>query len=249
MLERLSLVPPQSTKTELLDRPDNSAEDLDWCFRDLQFINRFIGGINPVKQALKPYLPPAGSEINLLDVASGVADVPLALAKAWSKQGYKVNLTVVDLDAKHIAISKEAAKWQIRSGELQNFEAQSVDIFSPQIQTLGSFDFVTCSLAFHHFSLAQRLQALAMMAQTAKRAFVVNDLERNWFSYYAAHLLGLTVTRSPLVRHDAPLSVLRSFTKPEMEQMAINAGLPANVNWKVKRIWFVRLLIVGSKTE
>jgi SAM-dependent methyltransferase len=241
--------PAKSDRTELLDLPGNSASDLAHCFKDLRRINRFLGGVGPVKRALQPFLPPLEEqkEITLLDLASGMADVPLALANNWIKQGYKVNLTCVDLNPGHVELSQQAAlAQQAKVGQSLKFQALSLDIFSDNLLNLGQFDFVTCSLAFHHLSAEQQLAALKIMAQQSRKAFLVNDLKRGWFGYLGAHFLGLTFTRSRLVRHDAPLSVLRSFTKGEMKEMAQSARLPSDIKWRIKPALFSRLLLVGA---
>jgi hypothetical protein len=141
---------------------------------------------------------------------------------------------------------REARKQQARGDGPEQFQALAMDILSQDMAQLGVFDFVTCSLAFHHFDPDMRCKALQMMKRHSKRAFVVNDLERSWFGYFGAYLLGLSLTRNRLVRHDAPLSVLRSFKKLEMEEMARQAGL---TDFKVNRALFSRLLLVYPQTE
>ncbi|HEU4798026.1 MAG TPA: nucleotide-binding protein, partial [bacterium] len=66
---------------------------------------------------------------------------------------------------------------------------------------------------------------LREIARVAREAFVVNDLVRSWAAYAGAWLDSRMLGRGRLVKHDGPLSVLRSFTIPELREMAGLAGL------------------------
>ncbi len=238
------LVPPHSSRHELLDQLNIPALDLAANFRDISFINRWFGGIYLVEKSLRPLLPAPGAEIKLLDIAAGVADVPLALAKRWSNR-YRVSLTAVELNPAIAELAKEAAQ---KAG-INQFEAIAADVFTYDFgaENQPPYDFVTCSLAFHHFSREQCLEMLGLMARLSGRGFVVNDLERSWFGYLGAHLLGLTFTRHYLTRHDGPLSVLRSSTPAEFAQLVKEAALPPEFKVQIKKGPFSRLAIVGTR--
>jgi 2-polyprenyl-3-methyl-5-hydroxy-6-metoxy-1,4-benzoquinol methylase len=244
LLKKLA-VPAPSHQSELLDQPDISEGDLAANFRDIKFINRWFGGVALVEKSLRPMLPLLSeAELKLLDLATGVGDVPLALAQRWQKN-YRVSITAIDLNPK-IA---ELARQEATRLNVTNFEAQAADIFKYEfnLENGPPYDFVTCSLAFHHFSPAQRVEMLRLMAKLARRGFVVNDLERSWFGYLGAHLLGLTFTRHYLTRHDGPLSVLRAFTPDEFRALVQEANLPPEFKIEVKKGSFSRLAIIGQR--
>jgi 2-polyprenyl-3-methyl-5-hydroxy-6-metoxy-1,4-benzoquinol methylase len=231
----------------LLDRPDISAADLAANFRDIKLINRWFGGVYLVEKSLRPMLPIAsGAELKLLDLAAGVADVPLALARCWGKH-HSVAITAIDLNPAIVELAKQEATRQ----KAVHFEAHAADVFAYPFDLSDGppYDFVTCSLAFHHFSREQCLAMLKLMAQLARRGFVVNDLERSWFGYLGAHLLGLTLTRHRLTRHDAPLSVLRSATAAEFSVLVQEAELPPAFKLEIKKGPFSRLAIVGRRVD
>ncbi len=236
-------VPPKSHKSEILDGPGISTLDLAGNFRDIKFINRWFGGVSLVEKNLRPLLPfSSGQEISILDLASGIADVPLALSKRW-KNHFPLAITAIDLNPSIVELGRREA----RSYPLVHFEAFQGDIFKFDFNlTEASFDFVICSLAFHHFSRDQAKAALALMAKLARRGFVVNDLERSWFGFLGAHLLGLTLTRHRLTRHDAPLSVMRAFTRQEMEALVAEVSFPAGFQVSVKKGPFSRLAVIGK---
>ncbi len=65
---------------------------------------------------------------------------------------------------------------------------------------------------------------LAELARVARRAVLVNDLERHVVPWAAISLL-VPFAESAMVRHDAPLSVLRGWTAAELASVAAAAGL------------------------
>ncbi len=240
------LSPRQSFEAELLDAPDQPKEALAGTFRDLRVINRWFGGWSLVESNLRPFLPPAGqtTRLTLLDLAAGVADVPLALAQRWQKRGLGLRVTVVDLNPTIVELAEEAA----HQAGLADFQAIAADVFAYPWPQDHAYDFVTCSLAFHHFSAEQCVRMLELMARLSKRAFVVNDLRRSWFGWLGAHFLTRTITRHPLNRNDAPLSVLRAFTRAELAGLVRQAHFEPGLVVRVKRQPFSRLAIVGEYT-
>lgn len=238
-------VPAHSDRSELLDAPDIPVNDLAGNFRDIKLINRWFGGVSLVEKSLRPMLPSIkGQEIRLLDLAAGVADIPLALARRWGKR-YRVKITVIDLNPAIVELARQAAA---KEG-LTDFEAHAADVFTYPfaLESGPPYDFVTCSLAFHHFGREKCLEMLRLMAALARYGFVVNDLERSWFGYLGAKLLGLTLTRHHLTRHDAPLSVLRAFTPAEFVALVDEANLGQEFRIEVKKGSFSRMAIVGQR--
>jgi hypothetical protein len=62
-------------------------------------------------------------------------------------------------------------------------------------------------------------------------------------NYAGARLLAATWwRRNRLTRHDGPLSVLRSFTRAELQQLAVRAGLGN----RVERRFFQRIVLIGD---
>jgi len=240
--------PTQSFQREILDDHEVSLQELDDSFRDMGFINRYFGGVWLTASSLQPLLPPLQKQdaIRLLDLASGAADVPLGLAQRWSKRGYRVEITALDLNPKTVELAQKAAR---KARGVTKFEAYTADVFSyayPEFDDgKPGYDFVTCSLAFHHFGPQMCVQMVELMAQQARRGFVVNDLERSWFGFFGAKFLSYTLTRQRLTKHDAPLSVLRSFSPAELLAIGQRANLPPGWSIKLRKNIFARLALVG----
>ena len=89
----------------------------------------------------------------------------------------------------------------------------------------GSFDVVHSSMLLHHLEPPDAVAMLHEMARVARRAVVVNDLDRTQRWYILARLLSRVATGNPYTRNDAPLSVRRAYRPRELEQIASRAGL------------------------
>src|SRR5689334_15611553 len=131
--------PRRSLKTEWLDEPGHSRETLAGNFRDIAFLNRWFGGWDLVDNCLQPFLPDERpATLTLLDLASGAADVPLALARRWQKRGINLVITALDIDPAIVALAVETAS----RDNFSNFKAVAADVFSYPFSEGQKFDFV-----------------------------------------------------------------------------------------------------------
>jgi ubiquinone/menaquinone biosynthesis C-methylase UbiE len=107
----------------------------------------------------------------------------------------------------------------------------------------GTFDVVMASLFFHHLSDEDCVRVLAQMWRIAKRLVLVNDLHRHAVAYFSIRGLTAMFSKSPMVRHDGPVSVMRAFRPNELLSIAKRAGVPARVH----RSFPYRLVLVAEK--
>ena len=89
----------------------------------------------------------------------------------------------------------------------------------------GSVDVAACSLVIHHLPPDEAVAMLREMRRVARRGVIVNDLIRTWLGLLGAWAVSRALTRNPLTRHDAPLSVRRAYTRAELVELARRAGL------------------------
>ncbi len=87
-----------------------------------------------------------------------------------------------------------------------------------------SFDVVHASLFIHHFTEEEITALLKEFLRVASRGVVINDPLRNVVSLAGITLLTRLFSKSEMVRHDAPLSVRRGLTIPEMKSLCRQAG-------------------------
>ena len=107
----------------------------------------------------------------------------------------------------------------------------------------NTFDVVMASLFFHHLSEANCVRVLEKMWRVSRELVLVNDLYRHPVAYWSIRALAAAFSKSTMVRHDGPVSVLRSFRPRELLQVADRAGVPA----RVYRSFPFRLVLVAEK--
>lgn len=203
-----------------MDLPDQDPAELATSLADLRRVNRWLGGTRVVMAHLVPMVRRLGRPCRVLDVATGSADIPLALAAWASGEGREVQVLATDLHA----VTLEAAR-RATAHEPAVAVAEADALALPFDD--GAFDFALCSTALHHFDeRADAVRVLREMDRVARHGVVVNDLARSRLALAGARLLAATVwRRHPVTRHDGPLSVRRAFTAAELRELAGEAGL------------------------
>ena len=212
---------------ELLDGPLD-ARLLAGNLRDLVRANRLLDGAELSWRALLAATRRGQGQpttLSLLDVGTGAADIPRHLLRRAAASALRLVITATDVrseivDMAHSKVSEEADLGiEQADGERLPYRERS-------------FDVVHCSLVLHHLEPAHVGAALADMARVARRAVIVNDLDRRRRWWLAAWLLSRLATGNRYTRHDAPLSVRRAYRPNEVSALAAQVGLR-----EVTRLW------------
>jgi SAM-dependent methyltransferase len=236
------LVPPRRFDPlvpEIMDRPGNEEKLLRADLRVLEDINRFLGGYRIPLHYLWKFLDPLQSAkaLTILDLATGAADVPRAIATWARAQLVKVEITAVDGNPEILRIAREnAADWPEIHVEQQDLLALPYPA--------ASFDVVLCSLALHHFSEADAVAILRSINHIARGGWIINDLRRNRLAIGLSKLMAHTNITNPIARFDAPASCERAFTIAEWRAMATRAGMD---HFTISRHRFFRMALAGYK--
>jgi ubiquinone/menaquinone biosynthesis C-methylase UbiE len=231
-------LPRRENAEELIDAPSHDMAELEQSLGHVASINRWLGGVSAVTRYIKPLLARRG-RARILDVATGSADIPLQIAQWAQQHDHQVEIVATDLHPQMLDLARR------RCAGYANIKVEPADALQLPYER-GSFDVALLSLALHHFEAAGQLRVLREMARVARDVVLVNDLERTWLNYLGARFLGVTYWRgNRLTRHDGPLSVLRSFTRAELQAIARNAGLRGEVH----RHFFQRIVFVGEAAE
>lgn len=176
--------------------------------------------------------------VTILDVASGAGDLAIWLARTGQKQG--LQLAVEGCDISPVAV--EYATRQARLADCANVRFFRCDACSDD--PLESYDLVMCSLFLHHLVEDQAVALLVKMANLARHAVLVDDLDRTLAGYLLAWWGARLLTRSPVVHVDGPLSVRAAFTENELLSLATRAGLEGVT---IARHWPQRFLLAWKK--
>ena len=231
------LTPKRIYEEEMLDAGEGTDKDVAHSLSDLRRINRLLGGRRVILRALSTCLDDVNlREVSLLDVGTGSADIPIAVAADCHRRGLDSFIAAVDISERNLRVSRSRLDV---SADINLVQADSLKLpFESR-----SFDFVTASLFLHHFRDEDVVRLLADFGRIARRAVIINDLVRNLVPYYFTRISGPIMAWSFLTRNDAPVSVLRGFTPDEMKELASRAGLK---DIQVKRLFPYRLSVVAD---
>ena len=157
-----------------------------------------------------------GERIEIVDLATGSADVPLAIARWGASRGFDVRVTGVDRHLETIRAARDAVA---REPRVRIVQADALHLpFAPD-----SFDYAMCSMFLHHLSDDEAETVLRAMGAVARRGVIAADLLRHRRAY--AWISVFTALANPIVRHDARVSVRQSFSKPEILALRDRAGV------------------------
>lgn len=213
-------VPPRSDTEELLDDTGHDPAELANNFRDIQRVNLLLGGTATVLRHLTRVVDavPMGRPVTMLDLATGSADIPLAIS-GWAKRHDRpISIVASDLSGPILDLARKQAEGHPDIVIAQH-DARAVPLPDKR------FEIVLCSLSLHHFSPEDAVRVLREMDRLARTGFILNDLRRGRVGYVAAWIASRLTTRNRLTRHDAPLSVMRAYTPSELEALLLRAGI------------------------
>ncbi len=214
MVERLT------DAVELLDGPLDDPAALAGNLRDLARINRWLGGASLSATAIDA-LADGHVELRVLDVGTGGADIPMALLERARANGRRLTVVGVDDRAEVLAAAVLARPAVATTAGLELRLSDGRGL--PDAD--ASVDVAHTSLVLHHLTPTDAVTMLRELARVARLGIVVNDLTRSRLGWVGAWLLGHLLTRNRFTRNDAPLSVRRAYTAPEMTALLREAGL------------------------
>lgn len=225
----------RSEDIEIMDDLHCSGEVVDQTLRELEVINTWLGGnqvtINGIAKLFENI--DQSKEVTLVDVGCGGGDL-LRLIDRWvKKKNKKMKLIGIDANPNIIAFARNNLK------DLPHIEFKDIDIFSPEFQSIKC-DIMVGTLFFHHFSQQQLSSFIKESKKQIRVGVVINDIHRHTFAYHSIKILTRLFSKSAMVKFDAPLSVLRAFTKNELIEILSNADIAKyTIRWKWAFRWQV----------
>ncbi|HEX8327933.1 MAG TPA: methyltransferase domain-containing protein [Hymenobacter sp.] len=220
---------------ELMDDLTLATDALRQNLDELETINTWLGGYQPVLDALRRLRPrfPQGRPLRLADLGSGGGDT-LRHVASWARR-HQVAVALTGIDANQFMLDYATVKSQ----NYPEIAYRKFDIFSPEFQA-EPYDVLTCSLFCHHFTDDELVTLLQQWHQQARVAVVINDLHRHWLAYHSIKWLTRLLGGSYLVKHDAPLSVARAFRRADWVALLARAGIERyELRWRWAFRWQV----------
>jgi len=222
----------RSYEPELLDAPNIPKELVFKNLRELDVVNRLLGGHAITLAGIKKLVVDKAKAYRIVDIGCGGGDAMKQIAKWANTNQFVVELIGVDMNADAIQFMKEECK------EFSNITGIVSD-YRDYLKSNTDVDIVHCSLFCHHLKDDELIELFQYMNQYAKVGFIINDLQRHWFAYYSIKFLTRILNGSALIKNDAPLSVLRGFRKEELNELLEKAGVN---NFSIKWKWAFRYL-------
>ena len=222
----------RSNQIEIMDDLQCQGEVVHQTLRELEFINRWLGGNVLTLEAVKKLIKNRGHEtLTIADLGCGGGDM-LKLLADWGRRNSR-SLKLVGIDANPHIIDFARTNCE----DYPEISFETVDVFSLDFQQ-KKYDIAMGTLFYHHFSCAQLVNLFSKLIHQARIGIVINDIHRHWLAYYSIRLLTKLFSKSAMVKFDAPLSVLRAFTKPELVDIMSRADIRQyQLRWKWAFRW------------
>lgn len=211
------LTPSRRDGSEILDDKSLDPRVVRRSMRDVARANALFGGTSALLAELDAALGDLPLMATLLDVGTGIGDIPArARHRAWA---HGVQLRTVGVDIAPGLAAASAARVDAAVC------ADALRLPFPD----GSFDVVTCSQLLHHFPGTTGTVLLREMDRVARARVVVSDLRRSRTAAAGLWLASFPLRFHPISRHDGVVSVMRGFTPRELRALvreAVGADAP-----------------------
>lgn len=229
----------RSRELEIMDDFNLDEKALQPVLLELDTINRLLGGYAVFYDAFEQINYP--QNLHICDWGCGGGDTLIKLAKWARRKNLNWRFTGIDATPATVYFARENTK------KYAEISIESGDVLS-ETHPPKTCDVVISSLFTHHFADVEWVELIQNKMASAQRAVIINDLHRHFFAYYAIKILTRFLSRSYMIRHDAPLSVLRGFTRNELILLVKKAGVKNyTLRWKWAFRW--QLIIYTNKEK
>jgi len=186
---------------------------------DVTRSNRWLGGLRAAVAELRRVLPTLGPDATLLDVGTGLADIPRDSASAAAARGTRLATIGVDRSWSLLSAGRAHTSQMVcADARALPFRDRSVDV-------------AMCSQFLHHFEEGDAEHVVRELDRVARRAVIIADLRRSWIAAAGFWLVSFPLRFHPVTRHDGVVSVMRGFTAFELRRIVLAAtGATATVS-------------------
>lgn len=205
------LTPARRHGTEILDGEGLDPRVVQRSMADVARANSLFGGAAALLAELEPTLDVLPPVATLLDIGTGLGDIPARAAHRADARGVELRTVGVDIAFELAAASSAKLDAVLCADALQLPFAES------------SVDVVTCSQVLHHFQGDRASLLLREMNRVARLRVVVSDLRRSYAAAGGLWVASFPLMFHPISRHDGVVSVMRGFTPDELRRLVRDA--------------------------
>lgn len=229
----------RATSREIMDDLAVDGPDLQQALRELDAINYGLGGNYVTLKGLQQLVGDVRGPLKIADIGCGSGDMLKRIRAMLERRKIDAELMGFDANPNVARFARDHTPPTCR------IHYEVLDILSDEFRR-RNFDIITATLFFHHFTDEQLVQFLSGMRNRIRLGLVINDLHRHWFAYHAIRWITRVLSRSQMVRNDAPLSVLRGFSRREMETVLKKAGF---TSFTIKWCWAFRWQVIVRSND
>ncbi|HET8837545.1 MAG TPA: methyltransferase domain-containing protein [Flavobacteriaceae bacterium] len=203
----------RSSEAEIMDKFDFNGEKLENTLKDLERVNRFLGGNKVTLNGLEKFILKGKEVVHIADIGCGSGQTLREIAKWGRKRNLKLQLIGIDANPYTIEIAEKL------SMDFPEISYQTQDIFNgkfPEYQ----YDIVCICLTLHHFSTEKIKELLLKLSRNTDLGIIINDLQRSRVAYYLFQLFCLVFVRSKIAKKDGLISILRGFKRTELKAIS-----------------------------
>lgn len=220
----------RSAELEIMDDLNCHGEVVDQTLRELEIINRLLGGDNVTIDGIEK-LTREKKSLVIADYGCGGGDLAMKIVRWARTKSIKIEVIGIDANPNIIEFAKK------NCSDFKEISFETLDVFADEKQ----YDIITATLFVHHFDNDQLVRLFLSMKNQARVGVVINDIHRHSFSYHSIKLLTSLFSNSSMVKFDAPLSVKRAFRKGELIDILHAAGI---TNYTLKWRWAFRWQLI-----
>jgi 2-polyprenyl-3-methyl-5-hydroxy-6-metoxy-1,4-benzoquinol methylase len=230
------LTPHRRRGHEILDDPKIDDELRARSLADVARSNTVFGGSRAVLAELAVAMRGIkATSVSLLDVGTGIGDIPALAASTWRLRG--VEITPFGIDISPCLLHDARARGII---------PVCADALALPIAT-KSVDIVICSQTLHHFEARDAIAVVRELDRVARVRVIISDIRRSWLAAAGIWLASYPLHFHPVSRHDGVVSVLRGFTPGELKELvrsatAQTASARRRVGFRTTASWVPRTL-------
>ncbi len=207
----LTFTPPRTRADEILDDPGVTPELITRSMRDVARANILFGGTRAAMAELRPAFAAMSSPIDLLDVGTGLGDIPAAAKRLARTMGLELRTIGIDRSLPLIALQRGLTD-AVLGG----------DAFALPFRN-RSIDVVMASQVLHHFPPELAVVFVRELSRVATKRVVISDLRRSLVAAAGLWLGSFPLGFHPVSRHDGVVSVMRGFLPAELAEIVQEA--------------------------
>lgn len=229
----MSLTPARRLGVEILDDPETPTDVRQRSMADVVRANTLFGGARSALRALRDVWPTLPRDAVLLDIGTGLADIPARARRDADRFG--ISLTAVGIDASESVLRLALP---LLSGAVVG-DATRLPVRD------RAADVVICSQLLHHFTGDDARKVIAELHRVSRAWVIISDLRRSRIAAAGFWIASTVLRFHPVTRHDGVISVFRGLTTEELRRMireatGVEPAVRRGIFWRLSATWPTR---------